>query len=49
MVQSRINAGHTACRVVAVANGSVDAVTSGLVLNFVPDPASALAEFVRVE
>jgi SAM-dependent methyltransferase len=31
-----------------VADGSVDAVVSGLVLNFVPDPAAALAEMVRV-
>lgn len=30
------------------ADGSADAVVSGLVLNFVPDPAAALAEFRRV-
>ncbi|MGI5128276.1 class I SAM-dependent methyltransferase [Pseudonocardia sp. CA-107938] len=29
-------------------DGSVDAVVSGLVLNFVPEPAAALAEAVRV-
>ena len=30
------------------ADGSADVVVSGLVLNFVPDPAAALAEFGRV-
>jgi SAM-dependent methyltransferase len=30
------------------ADGSADVVVSGLVLNFVPDPAAALAEFRRV-
>lgn len=30
------------------ADGSADVVVSGLVLNFVPDPAAALAEFARV-
>ncbi|WP_353814796.1 class I SAM-dependent methyltransferase [Agromyces sp. SYSU T00266] len=29
-------------------DGSVDAVVSGLVLNFAPDPAAAVAEFTRV-
>ena len=32
----------------AVADGAVDVVVSGLVLNFVPAPAQALAEFLRV-
>jgi SAM-dependent methyltransferase len=31
-----------------LADGSVDAVVAGLVLNFVPDPAAALAEMRRV-
>lgn len=31
-----------------VADGSVDAVISGLLLNFLPDPAAAAAEFRRV-
>ncbi|GAA2035591.1 class I SAM-dependent methyltransferase [Agromyces tropicus] len=31
-----------------VGDDEVDAVVSGLVLNFVPDPAAALAEFARV-
>ncbi|GAA3169157.1 class I SAM-dependent methyltransferase [Blastococcus jejuensis] len=34
-------------RALPVADHSVDAVVSGLVLNFVPDPAAALAEFRR--
>jgi len=33
---------------IPLADGSVDAAVSGLVLNFVPDPAAALAEMRRV-
>ncbi|WP_353826536.1 class I SAM-dependent methyltransferase [Agromyces sp. SYSU T0242] len=33
---------------VPVADGSADVVVSGLVLNFVPDPPAALAEFSRI-
>src|SRR5262245_2813377 len=35
-------------RAVPLPDRSVDAVVSGLALNFVPDPAAALAEFARV-
>jgi SAM-dependent methyltransferase len=35
-------------RSLPVPDHAVDAVVSGLALNFVPDPAAALAEFVRV-
>jgi SAM-dependent methyltransferase len=34
--------------VLPTADGSVDAVVSGLALNFVPDPGRAVAEFARV-
>lgn len=35
-------------RSLPVPDGAVDVVVSGLALNFVPDPAAALAEFARV-
>ena len=37
-----------AAQALPVASASVDAVVSGLVLNFTPDPAASLAEMARV-
>ena len=39
---------HGSATAIPLADASVDAVVSGLVLNFVPDPRAALAEMARV-
>ena len=44
----RVTVHHGSATAIPLGDASVDVVVSGLVLNFVPDPRSALAELTRV-